>query len=129
MQSWQGQFPPPEAIERYDKVHPGAFDRILTMAEKIESAQIEQSAQALRYQHQDTSRAQWLGFSLAAIAVICAAVLGAIGQPWLAGVFLAVPVMGAVKSLVDSGRSGNAATVLNQGVPTPPSTGVANKKG
>lgn len=33
VQTWQGSLPPPETIEKYDKIVPGAAERILSMAE------------------------------------------------------------------------------------------------
>jgi uncharacterized membrane protein len=39
--------PPPEMIERYERVMSGAFDRILTMAEKDLQAKIEHDGEAL----------------------------------------------------------------------------------
>ena len=35
VQVWQGQFPPPDAVEKYEAVLPGAFDRIVAMAERL----------------------------------------------------------------------------------------------
>ncbi|HUC12454.1 MAG TPA: DUF2335 domain-containing protein, partial [Stellaceae bacterium] len=32
---WQAPYPPPEAIERYEKVLPGSFDRMIKMAEGL----------------------------------------------------------------------------------------------
>jgi uncharacterized membrane protein len=39
--------PPPETIERYERVMSGAFDRILTMAEKDLQAKIEHDSETL----------------------------------------------------------------------------------
>jgi uncharacterized membrane protein len=103
-QLWQGPYPPPEAVERYDKVHPGAFARILTMAENMQAAQIEQSKIALQNAHSDIRRAHWLGFCVGALALIGAVVIGLWGNVWLAAAFLAVPVMGLAKALVESTR-------------------------
>jgi len=127
-QTWQGPYPPPEAVERYDKVQPGAFNRILSMAERMEAAQIEQSADSMRFQHQDTIRGQWLGFVTVVIALIGAGIMGAIGQPWLAGVFLTLPVMGVAKSLIESARSSSRPIADQNAPPSPtaansPSTG------
>ena len=87
MQSWQGPYPPPEAIERYEKSLPGTFDRILSMAERMEAAQIAQSADALRSQANDVRRAHYLGAGLGAFAIAGAIVMGFAGQPWLAAAF------------------------------------------
>lgn len=37
-QSWVGPYPPPEAVERYEKAMPGFFNRVVSMAERIEAA-------------------------------------------------------------------------------------------
>jgi hypothetical protein len=51
MQVWQGQFPPPDAIERYEKVLPGCFDRLLKMAENQITIQAKETRHcpAFRY--------------------------------------------------------------------------------
>jgi uncharacterized membrane protein len=108
-QTWQGPFPPPEAIERYENILPGAFDRIVGMAEKMGNAQIHQSELALINQHKTVATGQWLGFAAIAICAACGAALGVFGQPWLAAAFLAVPAMGVAKALVDSARAPAAA--------------------
>jgi uncharacterized membrane protein len=45
VQLWQGQFPPPDALERYEKLLPGAFNRMMVMAE---TAQTNQAADIKR---------------------------------------------------------------------------------
>ena len=107
MQSWQGPYPPPEAIERYEKSLPGTFDRILSMAERMEAAQIAQSADALRNQANDIRRAHYLGAGLGASAIAGAILMGFTGQPWLATAFLAVPVMGLARAFVEGWRVQN----------------------
>src|SRR6516164_4459803 len=44
---WQGPYPSPDAVERYERVQPGTFDRLIKMAEQLQAAQIQQSATAL----------------------------------------------------------------------------------
>ena len=56
LELWQGPYPPPEAVERYEKISPGTFNRLITMAENLQNAQIEQSADALRKTHNDIRR-------------------------------------------------------------------------
>src|SRR5947208_2283302 len=43
VQIWQGQYPPPESVEHYEKVLPGSFDRMIAMAERLQAAQIDES--------------------------------------------------------------------------------------
>jgi uncharacterized membrane protein len=49
LQVWKGQFPPPQAMEHYEKVLPGSVDRMIKMAEELQKAQIEQSSRALTF--------------------------------------------------------------------------------
>lgn len=64
------QFPPPETAERYERLYPGAFDRILTMAEKKQDAEISRQDCGLKASISDTRRAHWMGFSISGIALI-----------------------------------------------------------
>ncbi len=103
-QSWQGPYPPPDAIERYERALPGFFDRIVSMAERMEAAQIEQSASALEHQRQATRHGQDLGFVAAVAALTGALVCAFIGQPIIAGAFLTVPIMSVAIALVNSAK-------------------------
>lgn len=103
--TWNGPYPPPDCVERYEKVLPGSFDRILAMAERMEAAQIEQSKLALIHAHKDASRGHWLGFAVGALAVIGAMFCAKLGQPLLGGGFLAVPLTGLGKAFVESVRN------------------------
>jgi hypothetical protein len=83
VQIWQSPYPPPDAVERYEKICPGAFDRILGMA-----------------------CAHWLGFVVAIAALIAAIVSLLFGDnPWVAGLCLSVPVMAVAKALIDSAKA------------------------
>ena len=75
------------------------------MAERMEKAKIDQSDKVLTMQADDTRRGHYLGASLGATAMFGAAIMGFAGQPWLAAAFLAVPVMGLAKALVESVKS------------------------
>lgn len=117
-QFWQGPFPPPEAIEHYEKSLPGVFDRLVGMAERMEAAQIEQSDTALKASTSEGKRGQYLGAGLGALALFCAAYVGD-KNPWLGAAFLAVPVMGLAKSLVEtaSHRIGQSSTSIDAAPP------------
>ncbi len=104
IQIWQGQFPPPEAIERYEAVHKGTFDRLVTMAERQQQAQIDLNFEAIRRANGDTQRGQWLGFAMGFAAVIAAAICAWLNQPAIAALLTSVPVLGVSKALVDSAR-------------------------
>jgi len=54
-----GPLPPPETVERYELVMPGAFDRILTMAENDQRDKFEHNKQFLTVYERD-NRSNWL---------------------------------------------------------------------
>ena len=119
VQLWQGQYPPPEAIEHYEKVLPGAFDRMIAMAERLQAAQIEESRRAHDYAHSDNRRGNWLGFSATVIAMICALGALAFNYPSVAGAFISVPVLGVARALIESARRSSPIDLLAAAAPQP----------
>ena len=129
-QSWQGPYPPPDAIEKYEHALPGFFDRIVNMAERMEAAQIEQSAKALAFQASAVKTGQWLGFAMGAIALVGAVICGFLGEQWLAAAFVSVPVMGVATALVNSHRGASkpdSAGALNSPSSPPPPAPAGSK--
>lgn len=123
IQVWQGQFPPPEAIERYEQVMPGAFDRLMKMAELQQAASISANSEARTLLSSDTRRGHWLGFSVTCAAMACALVCAIVREPWVAGIFLSVPVLSVAKALIDSAKGSTATQTLTlqTGIaPSPP---------
>lgn len=112
LQLWQGQYPPPDAVERYDRVLPGAFDRMIGMAERLQAAQIDETQRALEYTRADTRRGHWLGFVIAGLAMLGAFGCLELQFPWVATVFLSVPVMAVAKALIESARSNVSASPM-----------------
>jgi uncharacterized membrane protein len=102
---WHGPYPPPEAIERYEKILPGTFHRMITMAEQLQNAQIEESKRVMDYTQNDTKRGHWLGAAVTVLAMGGALLSLKLGYPWVAGAFLSVPVMAVAKALIDSAKS------------------------
>lgn len=90
-------------MERYVAIQPDAFDRILTMAEQQQAANIAALHQAQRYQHRDTERGQWLGALTTFAAMAGAAYCGVAGSTAVAIALVAIPVMSVAKALIDSG--------------------------
>src|SRR5437870_316078 len=84
VQLWQGQYPPPDAVEHYERVLPGSFDRMIAMAERLQAAQIEESKRVNHYAHLDSRRGHWLGFSATGLAMLAALVALAFSYPWVA---------------------------------------------
>jgi Predicted membrane protein (DUF2335) len=91
---WSGPLPPPAELEKIDQIIAGGADRFLRMAKKEQAHRIE-----------DAKRGQYLGWSLAAGAVIAAAVVSLCHGPWQVSVALVgIPVLGAVQALIRGGK-------------------------
>ena len=84
---WHGPIPPPQTLEKYENILPGAADRILQLAEdeaqfrRVQSEQINKAlaADMIAYR-KEVSRGQLCGLSVALgglIASLIAAYLGA----------------------------------------------------
>lgn len=104
-QSWQGPYPPPEAAERFEALLPGTFNRIMTMAESAQAAQIIAVAKAQDYTRRDMRRGHILGFVSSAMAMGGSLVCLNWGYQVVAGLFLSVPVMAVAKALIEGTRS------------------------
>lgn len=99
---WSGPLPPPAELEMIDQIIPGGADRLLRMAEKEQSHRIE-----------DAKRGQYLGWSLAAGAVIAAALVSLCRGPWQVSVALVgIPVLGAVQALIQGRKEKGGKRVI-----------------
>jgi len=97
---WSAPIPPPEAIRQYEETLRGAFDRILTMAEKEIAARHEQGAKMLENDarkieaevrqnsnyHKSIRSAQVYSLIFMLGCVGSATWCAHSGQPWVAGV-------------------------------------------
>ncbi len=77
-----GPLPPPEVIERYERLLPGAADRVLALAEREQAQRHALETEALRAQiedqrtvHSGRTRGQWLGFAIVIAAFGLAAIV------------------------------------------------------
>jgi uncharacterized membrane protein len=127
VQIWNGEYPPPEASKVYESLAPGAFDRMMKMAERRLEAQIKETERAQDYTQKDTRRAHWMGAITHVIAVIGALVCVALGVEfknssvfWVAGALVGLPVMAVAKSFVDSVKQPSTKDILDAVKPTPP---------
>ncbi len=94
-ESWDGlSIPPPIVLESYKQVDPAYPDRLMSMTEKIVDRDLRTQERAFELEEFRVrshlalnSRGQLLGFFLALVAVVCGAVVAALGQPWAGGFF------------------------------------------
>ena len=104
-QHWAGAYPPPEAVERYERVLRGSFNRMVTMAEQLQAQQISQAYFVLRNTQRDNRRGHWLGFLTTILAMVCALGCLFLDYPWVALAFVSIPVMAAANALVESAKA------------------------
>jgi uncharacterized membrane protein len=104
-QHWTGAYPPPEAVERYERVLQGSFNRMVTMAEQLQAQQISQAYFVLRNTQRDNRRGHWLGFLTTILAMVCALGCLFLDYPWVALAFVSIPVMAVAKALVESAKA------------------------
>jgi len=105
LQVWQGQYPPPEAVEHYERILPGSFDRMIGMAERLQAAQIDESRRALDYTQADARRGHWLGAAIAVLAMMGALICLRLDFPFVAAIFVGIPVMAVAKALIETATS------------------------
>ena len=69
---FSGPLPDADSAERYEKLQPGAFDRMLTLVEEMQRFQIEQSKTTQREGFRVRKLGQWQAFIivLAALSIV-----------------------------------------------------------
>jgi Flp pilus assembly protein TadB len=67
-----------------------------------QAAEIKQADTNAQFAQKDTKRGHWLGFAVAIAALIAAIVALLLGNPWVAGLCLSVPVLSVARAFVDS---------------------------
>ena len=85
--SWSAPLPPPDALERYEALIPGAADRIFKMAENAQERRYASDRMSLEIIRMNLVRRSWrsylgmaLGFVLAMTGIICGTYLAANGH-------------------------------------------------
>lgn len=121
-QRFEGPIPPPAVLQGYEQILPGAAERILRMAEQqaahrhslelksinanISGAdrQLELADKQLKAVYASDKLGQWLGFAVSMCCLGGGIYLGVIGQPWLAGVLVSLPIASVIKAFRDQGQ-------------------------
>ena len=105
---FSGPLPLPEILEGYNRVVPGAAERILAMAEADAKHQREMESAALTAEDAYTKRGQLLGFILAIFALSTALAALYLGSPTVAGVIGGTTVVGLVSVFVIGRLTGSS---------------------
>ncbi len=100
-----GPIPPPNIIERYERILPGSADRIISMAEKEQNFEHKMREKMVDAQISDRDRyreerksGQKNAFRIGVVGIVGAVFLGVFGNPWASGVLSG----GTVAALVGS---------------------------
>jgi len=91
---FRGPLPPPAALERYDRLLPGAAERILRMAEQEQAAGHTFASEVVGAAATETRRGQSFGFAAALAALGVTAYLGYLGHAFAASVVGGTTVVG-----------------------------------
>ena len=105
VQQWQSPFPPPKDVKEYEAILPGAFDRMVTMVEQSQGAQIESERAEQESLRVSSMQGTLLGGLVTMGAMACSLVCVFRSAFWVAGAFLSVPVMSVAKAFIESTRS------------------------
>jgi uncharacterized membrane protein len=100
-QSWTGPLPPPQALEHFNHIIPGGAERILAMAEKEQAYRITSDGQALTAGIREGKRGQYLGATIAILAIVGAVLNIYLGGYWpVSCALVGVPILGVVQAIV-----------------------------
>jgi uncharacterized membrane protein len=103
-QQWSGPLPPPEALEKYDKVIPGSAARLLQLTEKEQVHRHTMDQNVLATKAGDVKRGQYLGFLIGGAAVVGAIAVASFA-PWVSVALVGVPVASIVNAIVKGRKS------------------------
>lgn len=92
--TFSGPLPAPEDFAEYEKVLPGATDRIMKMTEKQVEHRIESEKKIIDNKFRQSGRGQIIGAILVGVCIIASVVLGLYGHDWLAGCIGVTTVIG-----------------------------------
>ena len=108
--AWAGPLPPPNDVQVYGNMLPGAADRILTLAEKQQDHNHRLIEKQQEHEHKMEERVISMqetivdsdvkqsfsglrfGFAAAVLGILCGTLMGAIGLAWLGGAIAGVPL-------------------------------------
>lgn len=103
---FSGPLPPPDELEKYERVSPGAAKRIFAMAETESSHRRELEKSLVDNEYKQASKGQNCAATLGALAIISGTIAGISGAQWTGSVIGAVVVVGLVYALIRD-RRGN----------------------
>lgn len=94
-QSFSGPMPPPECLQQYDQIVPGAAKEIIEEFKANGAHQRAMDQAILKATSSQDKRAQWMAYSLVFLGFILIMALAHTGHDWVAGT-VSVTLLGAV---------------------------------
>lgn len=98
--TFEGPMPPPAILEGYEKLVPGAAERILSMAESDAKHQRELEFAALRATENEIKRGQNFALIVALASLSAAMYALYLGYPTVAGIIGGTTVVGLVSAFI-----------------------------
>lgn len=92
--SFQGPLPPPSMLADYEKILPGAAERILSLTEREQTGRHSTRETALKGALSKDSRGQWMGFIITISVLIIASVFAWRGNTIFAGTLIGLDLLG-----------------------------------
>jgi uncharacterized membrane protein len=103
-QKFEGPLPPPSILEGYDRVLPGAAERIMQMTEKSLNHQQEINYAALTAASREGRAGQWFAFIIALSALVTGAFAIFSGHPVAGATIVSTTLAGGVGTFIISKR-------------------------
>ncbi len=98
--SFEGPMPPPAILEGYERLVPGAAERILAMAESDTKHQHSIELAALRAMENEVKRGQIFAFVIGLAALLASMFALYMGSPTVAGIIGGTTVVGLVSAFI-----------------------------
>ena len=106
MEKFKGPLPPPDELEKYERVAPGAAKRIIAMAEKQSNHRYELERTSVDKEYKQAGKGQNYAGILGALAIIFGTIAGMLGAQLTGSLIGGLVVVGLVSVFI-RGRRGN----------------------
>ncbi|MCF8092861.1 MAG: DUF2335 domain-containing protein [Desulfotignum sp.] len=125
-QQFSGPIPPPDILEKYENILPGAMDRIIAMAEneskhrhEMKKTVVAAEIKAMESEAKDTRRGQYCGLIIGVTALISGAYAAVNGAPIAGGLIGTGGVLGLVSAFIGGRYASKPSKPSNPSSPTP----------
>lgn len=105
-EEFSGPLPPPDEMEKYERISPGAAERIITITETEISHRQELEKTSVDNEYKEASKGQNCAVIIGALAIIFGAITGMSGAQWTGSVIAGIGGAGLVSAFI-RGRRGN----------------------